>query len=158
MEENKFWNDENVKEFCEYVGLRVGKNTVIREQIKHLQHDFKKLEASKQPPIPLDYEVIEYGYTQNNVTDVDLEYISKVKRKSDGEVFTCHETKVVDPNTKHECVISEIYIGRENRIYFNGVELNHVQKVKEPIPEETFGVKLTIVDFMKLKKFIDTLR
>lgn len=36
-----FWTDENVKRFCEYVGLRVGKNDDIRQQITLLMEDFK---------------------------------------------------------------------------------------------------------------------
>lgn len=44
---NEFvWTDELAQEFCEYVGLRVGKKEDIRQQIKLLQGDFK---ASNQP-------------------------------------------------------------------------------------------------------------
>lgn len=40
--DNNFqWDDNLVKEFTEYVGLRVGKNHDIREQINYLCEDFK---------------------------------------------------------------------------------------------------------------------
>jgi len=48
--DNNFqWDDNLVKEFTEYVGLRVGKNHDIREQINYLCEDFKKIYLPSQP-------------------------------------------------------------------------------------------------------------
>lgn len=66
--------------------------------------------------------------------------IHSVKRLSDGEVFELHKTKVVDPNTKHEWVISEITLNKGS-VYFNGVWINHVQIVK-PTLEKSLGVTI----------------
>ncbi len=57
MSESKFeWNDETSMEFCEYVGLRIGKNEDIRQQVKLLQADFKKLKEVKPKEVLLTTE------------------------------------------------------------------------------------------------------
>ncbi len=45
---------------------------------------------SKEKCIP-DFEIFEYGYAQTVDDLLDLEYISKVKRLSDGEIFAINE-------------------------------------------------------------------
>lgn len=48
--DNNFqWDDNLVKDFTEYVGLRVGKNHDIREQINYLCEDFKQSKLPSQP-------------------------------------------------------------------------------------------------------------
>ena len=39
------WTDELAKEFCEFIGLRVGKSTDIGQQVKLLCEDFKKIKS-----------------------------------------------------------------------------------------------------------------
>lgn len=72
--------------------------------------------------------------------------IFEVRRLLDGQIFELHKTKVVDPNTNHEWVISEIG-EKQGKIYFNGVSIGHVKKVedKEPI----------LTDIEKINKRLD---
>lgn len=49
------WTDELVKQFSEYVGLRVAKSVGIREQINFLQEDFKKLHTEPKRPLTCSY-------------------------------------------------------------------------------------------------------
>lgn len=136
-----FWNDELVKEFF-YEHYQECINALRATNTGKSIEDFKK---SKQSPNK-DYEIVSY-INPNIVTDIKGGNIEKansyaslrnypihsVKRLSDNEVFELHKTKVVDPNTGHEWVISEISL-KDNKIYFNGVSIGHVQKIKERIP------------------------
>lgn len=54
------------------------------EDVENNPEWFKKKEQEK----PKEWEILEYGYCQNNDNKPDLQYILKVKRLSDGEVFT----------------------------------------------------------------------
>lgn len=93
-----------------------------------------------------------YNYKQWSEASLAFDYkIHSVKRTYDNEIFELNKTRVKDPNTNHEWVISEITL-REDKIYFNGVWMNHVQKVNEPIPDHE--ILSYIVDWLGQKDVI----
>lgn len=65
------WNDKLAKELCEYVGMRVGKNRDIRQQVELLTEDFKqskvkKEEPPKESPLPITVDLFEQGYPHSS--------------------------------------------------------------------------------------------
>jgi hypothetical protein len=78
MNSNQFqWTDELVQEYL--------KEMVIGD-LGQQYNSIEKFKASKQKP--LEYEILEYGYAQQQNNEPDIQYISKVKRLSDNEVFS----------------------------------------------------------------------
>lgn len=156
--ENNFWNDENVKEFCEYVGLKVGKNTDIREQIKYLQTDFKK---SKQPYKGVGFEILKYeldGYVYCISEPLGFYYnhekgnlkrddeakakIKSVRRIEDNTTWTIGDKVLVvwGVENKKSCTptITGFKIFQDTMMVLfestPSVFLSSIQKVKESIP------------------------
>ena len=96
------WDDKLAMELCEYVGMRVGKDKDIRQQVELLTEDFKQSKSKTEQPL---WEILSY-INPNVVTDVvggNIVYakgsgaiyailknfpIHSVKRLSDGEVFS----------------------------------------------------------------------
>lgn len=131
MSDTFFWTDALVAEYS----LASQKMTLF---------EFKRFitERESKQNSNNDWEIVAYCDQLNNNkihSAKELEYfkhnynIYSARRLSDGEVFVLHETRVVDPNTNHSWIISEITIGKDGRLFFNGVNITHVQKAKQPL-------------------------
>ena len=75
------WDDNKVKEF--WMG-----NT-IHNSDDSLNAAIEKFKASKQKP--LEYEILEYGWQENQINMPDLQVPYKVKRLSDNVIFSINE-------------------------------------------------------------------
>ncbi len=57
------WDDKLAMELCEYVGMRVGKDKDIRQQVELLTEDFKQSKSKKAPKeeqVPIKVQMISF--------------------------------------------------------------------------------------------------
>ena len=117
---------------------------------------------------PKEYEILQYGYAQNNENKPDQQYIHSVKRLSDSEVFSINEIteqgKIIEFGYSKESGL-HVYIPSKNCNYPYPYKISEISKVKQPIPLLSFediesctqrinfnGFKIGFLDEEKLKE------
>lgn len=130
----------HIRENEAYIGFKISNGNFHFIQV---QYNPRKNPQSVEDKEKVDWEIKGYEF-DNRIYIPNAEpyiYLSEnfkskeykihsVLRKSDNALIVLHKTKVVDPNTKHAWVVSEIYL-KEDKIYLNGVWLNHVEIISE---------------------------
>ncbi len=114
MENNFIWTDDKVMEFAiKFLKDRV--NWAVMHDFaaapEPIQVALKSYKASK-----VNWEVVQYGYAQNNVNETEQQYIQSVKRLSDGEVFQRGDAVTY----AHEMIKSEKTVWHIDRFTLHG--------------------------------------
>ncbi len=152
-EDNSFvWTDELVLEWSDHVrDIFNNPNNNYCGKYDGFDTDFKKWKQSKQPSTTVkpEWEIVDYGYTQNNENKPEQRYINSVKRLSDGEVFSIGDmvddgmlTLEIFANKPTRFVINNIHIEGGN-LFANGSNIKTLTKVQksetttEPTTEPT---------------------
>jgi len=133
------WTDELAKEFCEYVGLRVGEITGagIKQHIALLAEDFKSSHSTEIEK--KEFEIVKYGVNQysNHDPEPDCEELGctiySIKRLSDGQIFSIGDkvTHRLAPHKTLEIVRFSIFEKTLLRVHhdYNGVDYSSINNL-----------------------------